>query len=137
MLKRKLKTALIVSVLMIILMILLSAVVALFYKLSASSGDLSVNIGIYLVMILYVVPIVFLYGIPVSILCDYLTKSVAHNKLFSFGLYVFFGGLFIFVYGLIFLPDFKLIELLKSSMPIFTLSIISSILFWIINEKQK
>ncbi|WP_339251040.1 hypothetical protein NSQ43_13640 [Sporosarcina sp. FSL W8-0480] len=90
----------------------------------------------------FAIPVILLYGLPVSLLSEKLTKRHSNNKriCWSFVIHIIFGLGLIFIVGLLFesqtlLQDFS--QFWRSNEIFFIASIITSICFWIIDESLR
>jgi hypothetical protein len=99
------------------------------------------EMGFGLVLGMYILPILLIYGVPVSVLSDFVTYRLAGyiRGLIALLIHLSFAVLFILIPVLISIGDLKVIfidfySLLDNYFFFFLASIISSIIFWFIDE---
>ena len=88
------------------------------------------------------IPVILLYGLPVSFISEKLTERFLNNQriCWSFIIHVLFGLGFVFIIGLLFesqtlLQDFN--QFWRSYEMFFIASIITSVCFWVIDESLR
>lgn len=116
----------------------------LFESFSVKDGELFTVIFAYSI---YVVPIVFVYGITSSLIAEVISKKMINFKRsVSLGLHIFFGAGFILPYSLFFeyqpFPELNVIKVVTHPVTVF--GTLFSILFFILdyilkkkNSRQK
>lgn len=96
------------------------------------------SFGAYLFYAMYAVPLVLIYGLPVSCLSDFLTKKISEVRrvLTAFLIHVSFGVAFTFIFTFVLEPD-----LYQSghffndiTLSFFWGATLSSLLFWAVDE---
>src|SRR5690242_20625149 len=103
MLIRKLLSAMIVTTLMISIEILMT-IIGYYYINQLNPNEGGVGFFFVLFRLLIIMPAIYFYGIPCSIIIEFIMVKIKNRKgIFSFCLYIFFGILFIpFVYFFIY-----------------------------------
>lgn len=95
-------------------------------------------IGAYLFYALYAVPLVLIYGLPVSCFSDFLGKRIDGTKRWVVALliHVFFGFGFTFVFILIVEPNLLKTEFIFSGITFFFIwgATLSSLVYWAVDE---
>lgn len=88
------------------------------------------------------IPVILLYGLPVSFISEKLTERFLNNQriCWSFIIHVLFGLGFVFIVGLLFesqtlLQDFN--QFWRNYEIFFIASIITSVCFWLIDESLR
>ncbi|MBO8173069.1 MAG: hypothetical protein H0Z33_14410 [Bacillaceae bacterium] len=133
MLKRKLIAAVIVSIIADIIFATPFVIDVIRQK---AFGDVLAPFG---VVALYAVPAIFLYGLPVSLLSDYVTGRVhatGHTRRWlAFIIHLAFGMGFILIWGLLFDADWLFgYDYWMGLDPFRSPSVIASVLFWMVDE---
>lgn len=131
MIKRKVLTLLIASLISIIL-------ITLYFTLRDKEG----LIGFFHMSILityFVVPISILYGFPVSLLAERLSRAFTSTKRMGLSLLIHlsFGVSFIFLFGFLFDNDYLLHDFSnfwREYEWFFMASLLTSICFWVVDE---
>lgn len=126
MIKRKILVAFFTSVLVVIGL-------NLFEPVPFVDGGLALGILVYST---YVVPIIFIYGIVLSVIADKISlKAKKYKNTASFGFHILFGMGFILPYSIFFeydpFPELSVINVVTDPITIF--GFICSILFYIID----
>jgi hypothetical protein len=88
---------------------------------------------------LFVLPGVLLYGLPVSVLSDKLTKSLSGVKrvLLSLVIHLFFGLSFVFIIGIFIAPEnlfTSFNQFWRDAYLFFAFSTLVSLLYWSVDE---
>lgn len=119
--------------------IITSLVSAMMITLIIKFQESYVGLEFFVVVFIIAAPIIFVYGVPVSMLADKVTQKFKRNvrSWSSLFIHLFFGMIFIFVYGLFltkgtFITDFT--SFWREGQFYFFCSIITAILFWGIDE---
>ncbi|MGC4379077.1 hypothetical protein WD019_19475 [Fictibacillus sp. Mic-4] len=139
---RKLNTALVVASINAILYAVISVIIAIIGKLRFNEPDALylAGVGASLFVFLYSLPGVVLYGLPVSVLSEYVTKHVKRRKIYSFIIHLLFGVTFVFFFQTITEQRIAIRELqtiLNKYGLIMIFSTLSSVLFWFIEEVKR
>ena len=127
MFKRKIYVALFTSILAVIGLNILEPVP---YR----DGGIFLGIAVYS---LYIVPIVFIYGITFSVISDKLSvKAKKYQEMISLGFHIIFGALFIIPYSIFYeykpFATLNFIEVVTHPIPVFCF--ILSIIFFVMDR---
>ena len=132
MMKRKLLAA---ALTIITVLIGYSLILALYDRSGFSTFSLS-----FFFLSLWIVPIIMIYGLPVSFLSEKLTKGLSKfwRITTAFVIHVSFGAVFIFIYGALFENNVNIFhefsEFLEIYEELIIPSLISAGVFWIYDE---
>lgn len=128
---KKMMSAAIISLILVLIEISINLAVIFYLE-----GGFFNLFGLLFVIPTYIV-IIFLYGVPSSILIEFITRKLKNKKAFSLCLYIIFSAVFLPIYFIInpFGTNLAFIEFLKGSQYLLYVSIFYSILFWYIDLK--
>jgi hypothetical protein len=121
-------------------LVITSIVTVAFIIILFSEGEMPVELFSMIGAIsLFVLPGVLLYGLPVSVLSDKLTKSLNGFKrvLLSLVIHLFFGLSFVFIIGIFIAPEnlfTSFNQFWRDAYLFFAFSTLVSLLYWSVDE---